>query len=307
MFRIPSGSLRKHIALRSRSISDTLRPSVVQDFRALVSERMVLTEIITKVMVLSQGALWIHRTMRPSPTSNGSGSATDSPSRVEADIVAQVLALYRTLLDVGSSEIAEARHEAAENGLAQRITATFRRTLPALRIASKWLRAHSRYVSQGQQSGVDSYSGTSEDSESAQNRRKRKSGSGRHGRSDRSAILIPGLDDFWRSYAKFLNALARSFPSDKLPSLNVPLEEDTDLIGFLPLRKYLDRATTIEQAARNEGVRARSRRSAAEQVHPNEEQLMRIADLLEDGKALVDAEAGRQLSLWLIALITIVS
>ncbi|OCH87168.1 hypothetical protein OBBRIDRAFT_782085 [Obba rivulosa] len=279
-----------------RSISTNLGDQVIKDFRGLVSERVILTEIITKVIVLSQGALWIHHTMRPSPASNGSGSSgKDHTSRTstkstEAEIAAHILAVHRTLLDVGSAEIAETRNDAVEHDLAQRITATFRRTLPALRIASKWLRVHTRYVSQGRHGVADGkYSGTSDDSDSAKNARKRRPTDSRNEHSERRTLQITGAQEFWRSYAKFLNALARSFPQDRLPPLNVSLEEDIDLVGFLPLRKVLDHATSSNRAPKDGGHRAPTRGNA-ERVHPNEEQLMRIADLLEDAKALADAE-----------------
>ncbi|EMD37141.1 hypothetical protein CERSUDRAFT_115057 [Gelatoporia subvermispora B] len=274
------------------NLSDLGR-QVINDFKGLVAERAILTEIITKAIVLGQGALWIHRAMRPSASSNASGKSSSSRTGTEAQIAAHILAMHRTLLDVGSAEIEEIRNDKtgndkAGNDLAQRISATFRRTLPALRVASKWLRAHSRYISQGQHaSSADAAgSGNSDGSDSPDKGRQRRSVDGR---DDRHTLRIAGADGFWTSYAAFLDALSGLFPRDRLPSLNVPLEEDTDLIGFLPLRKFLDLGTPSGRAAK-EGAGRSQARSNQEQVHPNEEQLMRITDLVEDAKALADAE-----------------
>ncbi|BEJ12115.1 hypothetical protein CspHIS471_0205750 [Cutaneotrichosporon sp. HIS471] len=89
--------------------------------------------------------------------------------------------------------------------------------------------------------------------------------------------LRAGIDTFWTAYKRLMLALARLFPLIQLPSLDGPLEEDVDMRGFLPLRVGNAEESFEPQCA---------------DVHPNEEQLMRIADLLVDVKLLMQTGAG---------------
>lgn len=86
------------------------------------------------------------------------------------------------------------------------------------------------------------------------------------------------IANFWTQYKRLMLALARLFPLVQLPSLDGPLEEDIDMRGFLPLRRGLSEETATDPQRQD--------------VHPNEEQLMRIADLLVDVKLLMQTEAG---------------
>jgi len=134
---------------RMESTSPKHAEGVLEDFASLVSERVLPTDTISKVIVLAEGALWKHRTIRDSIVT------TSSPVIIESYIATHVLGLHRVLLEIGLVELAESPpQDAAENDLAPRITATFRRMLPALRIAAKWLRANFKYVLQGQLSGA---------------------------------------------------------------------------------------------------------------------------------------------------------
>jgi hypothetical protein len=70
-----------------------------------------------------------------SPSNRRSGGIHD-PATVESQILKHVPAIHQSLLEIGANKL----------DLAQRITAAFRRTLPALRVASKWLLANLKYV-----------------------------------------------------------------------------------------------------------------------------------------------------------------
>ena len=239
-------------AHRMESISPRHGEGVLSDFSALMSERALPIDIISKVIILAQGALWKHRTIRDPTTT----TTTSSPITIESCIAGHVLGLHRVLLEVGLAQLNESPpQDAEESDLAQRITAKFRRMLPALRIAGKWLRANFKYVSQAQKDTKNSL-----------------------------VLVITGLPLFWHAYAQFTTELYHSFPADRLPSLISSLEEDIDMRGFLPLRKLMgggDAGSTSE---------AESGTKIAAQVHPNEEQLMRIKDLLEDAKVLAGFE-----------------
>ncbi|KAF8553487.1 hypothetical protein OG21DRAFT_1414234 [Imleria badia] len=247
---------------------------VAKDFQGLVSERILPIETVSKVVVLSQGALWKHRMIRDtSPPSNRRSSGLPDSSAIESQILTHVIAIHRVLLEIGAAELAVPPEDAAENDLAQRITAPFRRTLPALRIASKWLVANIKYVLHAARSPVG----------------ERISPTGRGTRG----VLIEGLPLFWAKFAQFYSALSGVFPPARLPPLTTPLDEDIDLKGFLPLRDLLvdggaltDAVPGNETEGQQNGTTARGR----EKVHPNEEQLMRIWDLLKDAKSLAELE-----------------
>ena len=188
-------------------------------------------------------------------------------------------------------QIAEVPPEdAVEHDLAQSITAAFRRTLPALRIASKWLRANLRYVSQP----------TQPDSESSSSRSKgrdRRRGGDRRSASNSMLVTIPGLPEFWRAYAQFSTALRLAFPPEKLPKLVTTLEEDVEMAGFSPLKKFVP-GEVVGTTGNKEGPKDARNGSAngvphvvpPQQVHPNEEQLMRIADLIADAQSVAKDE-----------------
>ena len=216
------------------------------------------------------------------------GPSVATSAAIESAIAGHMLLLHRMLLEVGVVQIAEAPPEdAGEHDLAQRITAEFRRTLPALRMAGKWVRTNIRYISQpAQQDG---------NSTRPKGRDRRRNGDRRS--SSMSLITpIPGLSEFWHAYAQFSTALLRAFPQEALPKLAITLEEDVEMAGFLPLKKFLPvevvGAHSNKDAAKDapSGSNGPVQTVPAEQVHPNEEQLMRIADLLVDAQALAKEE-----------------
>ena len=264
---------------------------VVEEFAGLVADRILPIDMISKIIILVQGALWKHRMVRR-PANNE--KRTMRPSTTESNIVTHLLATHRVLLQNGTVELAEAPEEdAAEGDLAQRITATFRRTLPALRMAGKWLRSNTRYLSQGLKQAPNGDDATVP-SEVAKGRERRNA----------SPIFIGGIEDFWREYVLFCEALVNAFPAVKLPELRTQLEEDIDMAGFLPLRKYMTgadgkplgtsrHAPPSESSQTNDdSATSHQRVPSRDQVHPNEEQLMRIADILTDAKAVAEDEVS---------------
>ena len=83
-------------------------------------------------------------------------------------------------------------------------------------------------------------------------------------------VLNEPVTAFNSAYMQCLAALANNFALDLLPALEGPLEEDVDMRGFLPLSRALSVGGESGAA-----------------VHPNEEQLMRIADLQIDARLLL--------------------
>ncbi|KAI5828172.1 hypothetical protein K523DRAFT_353678 [Schizophyllum commune Tattone D] len=238
------------------SLLRKLTSSACTDFHFLISQRHLPPDVIEDVMILAQAALWKHRMLR---------DKTSSSEMTEYRIFAHLLLMHRTLLEVGIDELKDATASApSPTDLAQRITGEFRRTLSALRIASKWLQANYAYVMENwdPQCIADA----------------RKMGRGARERDKDSKKGSTMLVKFWQKYADFSRALARAFPEKELPKLTVPLEEDVDMRGFLPLKKQMD----------GQGVGAFEDQAAQE--HPNVLQLMRISDLLADARTLAKRE-----------------
>lgn len=262
-----------------RSISPKHDEKVASEFYALVSDRHLSIDMISNTVVLSEGALWKHRMIRHTPAPNGRNHhpvpvAPGTSTLVEWGILRHLLDIHVNLLEVGKDELKDPPPMDGLDDLAQRISATFRRTLPALRIASKWLRANVAYIAQ--------------DPEFVAYQEKER---GRDGElPKKSAYKIsafsPKIRLFWETYAQFILALSRAFPSSDLPAFNAPLEEDTDMRGFLPLKKLMG-----EEKGENGGKPVNGA-LVREQVHPNVEQLMRISDLLDDAKYLANMEVS---------------
>lgn len=231
---------------------------VADDFTSLVAERILPPDMISKVIVMSEGALWKHRMVRDPSGGKQRTPSTSASTITEHRIFLHILAVYRVLLDVGAVELAEPEQpDAGEGDLAQRITAVFRRTLPALRIAGKWLKANYKYVIQNTENDGGDGSGTE-------------------------------IQAFWSAYAQFFCALIRAFPMNRLPAISSLLEEDMDMKGFLPLRKTMGEVSSSPRTDPNKSSTTGDQ--SEEQVHPNVEQLMRIHDLLKDADAVVAME-----------------
>lgn len=275
----------------AEAISPDLPQKLSEDFKSLISDRVLPLDIILKVIVLSEGALWKHRMFRTSAVNGAKkGQSVASSAAVESSIASHLLLMHRVLLEVGIVQIAEAPPEdAGEHDLAQRITAAFRRTLPALRMAGKWVRVNIRYVANSTQDGGAA---------KAKGRDRRRN-SDKRSSSMSLTTPIPGLTEFWRAYAQFSTALLRAFPPQELPTLTTTLEEDVEMAGFLPLKTFVP--SEVVGAGTSKAGSKEARNDAAggqtvppEQVHPNVEQLMRIADILADAQAL----AKHEVRLW---------
>lgn len=153
--------------------------------------------------------------------------------------------------------------------LAQSISAVLRRALPALRISSMWLLSNNDYLAR-----FDSTSAS-------------------FGTSDASLPpeVCAAVRGFWMSYANFANALARAFPAHLLPDSrsHVLLEEDIDMLGFAPLKRRMKEAPIGKAAQEVSGALADAAATSST-MHPNEEQVLRIADLLADAGLLAHSE-----------------
>ncbi|KAK7039786.1 hypothetical protein R3P38DRAFT_3468803 [Favolaschia claudopus] len=200
-------------------------------------------------------------------------------------------------------------------GLAERISAEFRRTLPALRVASRWVRANWAWAVPPLTTVPTSASVSGPGGRQSQSEAEEARGEG--GRDgDGDDALEEARRRFWTTYAEFLRRLARTFPVGMLPKLSgaplggpgegeqahgrgqreeeeeleLELDEDLDMLGWLPLLGSASENGNVGDGGEKNLKTAEPRKVTVglrEGVHPNVEQLMRIADLLRDARRLV--------------------
>ncbi|KAJ3809794.1 hypothetical protein F5876DRAFT_43157 [Lentinula aff. lateritia] len=243
--------------------------NIFNKFYYLVSERHLPEEFITQLVILAQGALWRIRMHQDSSVTSSNKLKLRTRSSfsqvIEARIFTHLLSLYRALFEVGIDKLQEP--PPVDSDLASRLIVEFRRTLPAMRIAGKWLIANYKYaMSDPEAQGIFKGKAKAKD--------------------DPLGIISPSsveTIDFWRKYADFLRALSRAFPADQLPQLSFALSEDIETRGFRPLKNYAD-------PKRDTGSSNGNVPHKESEVHPNEVQLMRIQDILLDARALVHME-----------------
>jgi hypothetical protein len=101
-----------------------------------------------------------------------------------------------------------------------------------------------------------------------------------------------GVSRFWDIYLDFLARMESLFPLEKLPALTEPLEEDFDMRGFAPLKRGMLDCWRQEKDMERDDQADRIKSNGRGSVHPNEEQLMRISDLLVDGKLIVQGDVS---------------
>lgn len=82
-----------------------------------------------------------------------------------------------------------------------------------------------------------------------------------------------------------------AFPLKFLPEEEVWLEEDVDLLGFSPLRRGGMKVGVTSGGGLGEDQGTLEEISkVGKNVHPNEEQLMRIADVETDARLIAEVE-----------------
>ena len=284
--------------------------SVHARFADLVRERALQTDTIAHITVIALSASWTARLWRNEGTGRNQvleGSDNDGVLTrrrrltSELQILHHTLILFQILLDVGRLECNDAV-AAARSGdpfianprhSSKALTAIFRRMLPALRIMTKWMKSHIDYIQRSVEKAVQAEDemlrllkgmalSEGEQQEILEQR-------------NADELLIDTVPAFWRSYADFINTLRFAFPYDSLPALvsesspfGAPplcLEEDLDMRGFTPVKKAM---TPFVNAGKGDlGLPVKQ-----SQAHPNEEQLMRIADLLIDAKVVAESSSS---------------
>ncbi|KAJ1596527.1 hypothetical protein NDA11_006062 [Ustilago hordei] len=321
-----------------------LSRSVLATFSTLMRARALRADQIVQFLVTALCASWTTRLWRSAPasatrdssrpSSDGSedrhrpraihgerSSKKRAPSPetgrcVEFQVTAHVLGVFRELAEVGTSESRQATEANKEAGLAMQqmdgqanpirnLTAVTRRTLPALRIVTKWTKTHLEYMQRIEKRARDAMEQSGETDPVVVRSEMEVSPDSERPNPHLVAYAdtLESMDRCWSQYVDLINSLRYAFPFDSLPNIGkvgavgapaLCLEEDSDMRGFAPTRKAtqstIPGGTTIsvgmgEACANIEAVRP-------SQVHPNEEQLMRIADLMIDAKVVAESHAS---------------
>ncbi|TYJ58633.1 hypothetical protein B9479_000469 [Cryptococcus floricola] len=273
----------------------TLLPSILDSLKDHLSSRHLPTETIVQLTALLIGVHFRNRsTAGVLPT--GNPVTSQDPKVVQRSYEAEgkalevMLRVWTVYFLVATEEVRDASLAAGgslegsalddrpvdgagirHDEMPQLISAVLRRILPSLRLISKWLKLNSSYLLR--------LSNT------------------RGSNLICSTNLTTAQGDFERQYEAFLGLIGKTFPLDRLPSLEEALEEDIDMRGFLGLvsgsasggsnglAKFSAQGQTSEQGILDG-------RSAEREVHPNEEHLMRLSDLQVDGKLILSFTQG---------------
>ncbi len=255
-----------------------------ENLRYTILSRLVPTETLIKALVCSIAGHWQSRLGK-------AAAAYGSAAAHQKVWLEYILLMAGILLECASEEVAEviaaeaasgAAHESAladgddddeDDRLHTKISAVVRRLLPSLRIFSKWLKSNQDVLTAPLDAGNPSLLSANSTTQQT-------------------------VDRFWDAYLEFLARLETLFPLEKLPMLSEPLEEDFDMRGFAPLKRGMMEKRAGGAAVSSEGSGFEDGQGAVDGrngVHPNDEQLMRISDLLVDGKMLVQTDV---IGLW---------
>lgn len=256
---------------------------------SLIVDKALAADTIVQIVVAAISSLWIRRLWR------GTAARAEGVNvNAEQDILSHLIGVMNVLVKVACSETREALQVAkgdadSESGraesssaMARNITAAFRRMLPALRIASKWLKSHVDYVQRSKNLPAKSESQEQESSEVVEEATTKQ-------RED----LSEAVGEFWSQYVAFLNIVRFAFPFDQLPKLgtmgqsgmtSLNFEEDRDMRGFVPMKKAMLIDAKFDALTDS--------RQGEHQLHPNEEHLIRIADILIDAKVIAESDSS---------------
>ena len=145
-------------------------------------------------------------------------------------------------------------NENAPKNDAGKLTAVARRLLPALRHYSSWL--------------LTSYSNLLEQTDE---------------------IVTVEIKEFWKRYAEALTWLTTTFEVTELPHVDYLLEEDLDTVAFKPLNLGL---TTDRYRQPSGTIKPTSSDAHVQRLHPSDEMLARVRDLVKDGVQLILANVS---------------
>lgn len=264
---------------------------LAQQFGVCIRSRLLPSDVIVKVAVMAIGSWWCARMYRSDqPSVNKKGKQVSAETKVDHTAVENTtllhtLAIFTELCKVAYAETCDVQlHETlqapatappAERSmlLATSITAVHRRMLPALRILGMWASSSADYLA-----AYDTTAATYRASDNS-----------------KPLSICDAVKTFWYSYSVYVNALTKTFPQDILPLTagDLMLEEDIDMLGFAPLKRRLKDAA-VGKAAQGVSAAIAASAKAMANLHPNEEQVLRIGDLLAGANLLAQSEVSHR-------------
>jgi hypothetical protein len=268
----------------------TLAQHCHQMLASLLTDKALAADTIVQIVVTAISSLWTRRLWRGGATKVDGASLANV--NAEQQILFHLMGVMTVLVQVAYAETKDALEMANRDApdessgsdplfnMARNITAAFRRILPALRIASKWLKSHVDYVQRSKSPPSKADSATQESTQMDETSTKQ------------IEELSAAVDAFWSDYVAFINLIRFAFPFDHLPKLgtlgqsgmtSLDFEEDRDMRGFVPMKKSMLIDAKLSSSIVQEEVN---------QLHPNEEHLVRIADILIDAKVIAETESS---------------
>lgn len=214
---------------------------------------------IPQIAILAQGALWRQRTEPASRPRRRGDDPAAAEKAAELAMLAHLLAVHQALWEVGTWHLS-ANTSAVDFAQLIEKRSPFVRVLPTLRIASKWLLGNTIYLAQVT-AEIDTVT-----------------------TGDDGGGIASAMRSFWKAYAAFAATLGASYPRETLPAQSIPLDEDRDIAGFLPLRLKRKPAGEKNVAHAGGAEPAQGEKGGAEQ------QKIRIADLLRDALELTHTQ-----------------
>ena len=102
------------------------------------------------------------------------------------------------------------------------------------------------------------------------------------------STLSSQISELWCIYARVLSLLASLYPKKHVPDVDYMLEEEVDIIGFIPL--FPDKM--IEMSRNETAQRAKFSDKGVERLSPDIEMLSRIRELIVDGVQISNESVG---------------
>ncbi|KAF8439594.1 Est1 DNA/RNA binding domain-containing protein, partial [Kalaharituber pfeilii] len=226
-------------------VHESLQTEMLAQLTQDLKERLLSKGMLNKLVLINIAAEAYAENRRPG---REAAQAVNNFLRLNVETFNTLLLVFQPELErVSVTRDKPSSAPNAGTNSTEYVSAVGRRMLPALRLYSKWLLVSHEKL---------------------------------HNTLDDTALAVQ-TKQLWQTYANTLSLLAVTFEVEKLPRLDYMLEEDEDIIGFLPLSTAL----SDSEPQKSEGLLKKDHKLPY-RVHPNEEQLTRVLLLLEDGLKL---------------------
>lgn len=260
--------MRKPRAEQARTAQfSTIRRSLLSLLASLLADRQLPAQSVAKLLAVAIGVHWHARAqVSLTPPANGQNDAAiakdmDKKRRSEVLAIDLVFSVLNTVMGVASSELVQSLAGHGQNGMADSAIvdaddeAAFNRISAVVRRLLPTLRIMSKWI----KVNLDYLDRL---------------------RSIPETASIQVVSEFWTSYREFAANLVGLFPIESLPRLGASLEEDVDMRGFIPVaRGFVTKSPP-------------SNKQVEQPTHPDEEQLMRIGDILGDVQLVIQTEVS---------------